>query len=376
MVPLQLKQKIWTLKIDWDESLPVDIHTEWTRYYKQLPLLNNISLSRQSLIDEPSLIELHGFSDASERTYGTCIYIRSINIHGHCQVQLLMAKSKVAPLKSQSIPRLELYGTLRLSSLVTTAQKALNVTIKRTIFWTDSVIVLHWLQTSPYLLKTFVANRVTEIQNRTKIEDWRHVPTADNPADLISRGQLPEEFLHPSIWHHGPKWLCMHENFWPTIPSTPPSTVLEQRKVTCLTTILPDNIIDQFFSWEKLIRVIAWCLRWKPTNHTKGALTAPEIRQAHDVIIRLIQKIYFAEEIKILSEGNHHQLKDTLRRLNSFLDCEGILRVGGRLKHSIMPFSQKHPIILPKIRTTTLIIEYEHRTQFHAGIQATLYAVR
>ncbi|XP_076547398.1 uncharacterized protein LOC143305950 [Osmia lignaria lignaria] len=194
--------KVWTLKVDWDESLPMTIHTEWVRYYTQLPLLNNVTFHRKTIINEPVHIELHGFCDASERAYGACVYLRSTDTHGNCQVELLLAKSKVTPLKTQSIPRLELCGALLLSSLVSTARKALQVTINRTFYWTDSAIVLHWLRTSPHLLKTFVANRISEIQSETTISDWRHVPTTDNPADLISRGQTPEEFLRPSIWHH------------------------------------------------------------------------------------------------------------------------------------------------------------------------------
>nr|XP_012153233.1 PREDICTED: uncharacterized protein LOC105664226 [Megachile rotundata] len=370
-------QKVWTLKLDWDESLPMDTHTEWLKYYKQLPLLNNVAFNRQTLINEPSIVELHGFSDASERAYGACLYLRSMDKHGQCKTQLLMAKSKVAPLKTQSIPRLELCGALLLSSIVTTVQKALKININRTICWTDSTIVLHWIRTSPHLLKTFVANRITEIQNQTNITEWRHVSTSDNPADLISRGLLPEDFLRPSIWQTGPNWLYNTEDQWPTTTITPCNMTLEQREIVCLTTTLPDtSLLDRFSSWEKLVRVIAWCLRWKSTNHTKGPLTTKELRYAHDTIIKLVQKLHFSDELEQLSKGKNPHLKNRLGRLNPFIDSDGILRVGGRLKHSLMPFGQKHPIILPKNRITLLIIDDEHRKQFHTGTQTTLYAVR
>ncbi|XP_046143787.1 uncharacterized protein LOC114881955 [Osmia bicornis bicornis] len=272
-------QKIWSTKVDWDGSLPMDIHTEWVRYYKQLPLLNNIIFQRKTIIDTPTKIELHGFCDASEKAYGACVYIRSTDPNRHTHTELLFAKSKVAPLKTQSIPRLELCGALLLTSLITTAKKALHVEIHNTTLWTDSTIVLNWLQTSPHLLKTFVANRVSEIQTKTNNKDWRHVPTSDNPADLISRGQTPEEFLRPSIWHHGPKWLTGKKHLWPTNEFAPCDIIEEPKTVTCLnTTPVDTSIFDNYSSWEKMQRITARCLRWKKTNTEKGTLTVSELR--------------------------------------------------------------------------------------------------
>ncbi|XP_012136802.2 uncharacterized protein LOC105662014 [Megachile rotundata] len=164
-----LLQKLWTIRVDWDESLSMDIYTEWVTFYKQLPLLNNTVFNRYIIIASPISIELHGFCDASEKTYGACIYVRSTNATGQVQVDLLIAKSKVAPLKTQSIPRLELCAALLLSTLMTTVRKALHLQVQHTTFWSDSTIVLHWLRTSPHLLKTFIANRISKIQSTTDI---------------------------------------------------------------------------------------------------------------------------------------------------------------------------------------------------------------
>ncbi|XP_046145012.1 uncharacterized protein LOC123988552 [Osmia bicornis bicornis] len=371
-----LLQKIWSIKVDWDESLPMDIHTEWVRYYKQLPLLNNIIFQRKTIIDAPTKIELHGFCDASEKAYGACVYIRSTDANRHTHTELLFAKSKVAPLKTQSIPRLELCGALLLTSLLATAKKALHLEIHHTTLWTDSTIVLNWLRTSPHLLKTFVANRVAEIQSKTSNTEWRHVPTTDNPADLISRGQTPEEFLRPSIWHHGPKWLAGKRHLWPTNELTPCYVIEEQKTATCLnTTPIDTSIFDNYSSWEKMQRITARCLRWKKTNTEKGSLTVSELRHAQNVLIKALQALHFPKELQHIA-NKEPQVGGKLQRLNPFLDKEGILRVGGRLKNSSIPFSQRHPIVLPKARVTSLIIESEHRTQLHTGIQNTLYAIR
>ncbi|XP_017795384.1 PREDICTED: uncharacterized protein LOC108576832 [Habropoda laboriosa] len=253
IVAKMLSQKIWTIKIDRDESLPMDIHTEWSQYYKQLPLLNNIIFQRKTVIRLPARIEMHGFCDASERAYGACLYIRTIDECGRIQVQLLAAKSKVAPLKTQSIPRLELCGALLLTSLIATAKTAWNIPTHRTILWTDSTIVLHWLQVSPHTLKTFVANRVSEIQSRTDIEDWRHVLTSDNPEDLISRGQHPVEFLQPSLWQYGPTWLSKEEALWPKKQLSFCHDIPEQRTANCLVaSILDFSILENYSSWERM----------------------------------------------------------------------------------------------------------------------------
>uniref|UniRef100_UPI00143B5EBC uncharacterized protein LOC117157552 n=1 Tax=Bombus vancouverensis nearcticus TaxID=2705178 RepID=UPI00143B5EBC len=372
-----LLQRIWSSKIDWDESLPIELHTEWERYYAQLPLLNNVRFPRKAIIESAMEIELHGFCDASEKAYGACVYLRTLTINGRAWTQLLTAKSKVAPLKCQTIPRLELNGALLLTSLMSTVQQALSQKITRTIYWTDSTIVLHWLNTSPHTLKTFVANRVSEIQTKTSIRDWRHVPTDDNPADLISRGQTPEEFLRPTIWQHGPAWLYQSEGYWPTWALTPQIEVPEQKGAICLSANPADySLLERYSSWPKLIRIIARCLRWRQERNRAAPLTVTELRITHNKLIKLLQNIHFSEEIRTLQKDRNAAIKGKLTRLNPFIDKEGILRVGGRLSHSSMTFAQKHPIVLPKSSVTTRIIEHEHKIHMHSGTQATLYAVR
>ena len=163
-----LLQRVWALKLDWDESLPSELHTEWDRYYIQLPLLNDIRFPRKTVVKAANQIELHGFCHASEKAYGACIYLRSISLDGDIETQLLTARSKVAPLKSLTIPRLELSGALLLTSLMSVVKNSLTIDVSRIVYWTDSTIVLQWIKSSSHTLKTFVANRVAEIQTKIK----------------------------------------------------------------------------------------------------------------------------------------------------------------------------------------------------------------
>ena len=121
------------------------------------------------------------------------------------------------------------------------------------------------------------------------------------------------------------------------------------------------------------MRVIAYCRRWKHRHN--GPLTATELHQARNVIIKMVQHLFFQNELTILLKDPRAPLKGKLKRLNPFVDKDGLLRVGGRLKHSILPFSQRHGIILPKSDVTALILTHEHHLQLHAGVQTKLNAV-
>lgn len=136
-----------------------------------ITLLNDIQFPRKTKIKAAINIELHGFCEAIERAYGACVYLRSTESDGHTQTLLLTARSTTAPLKSLTIPRLELSGALLLTSLISGVKKSLTINVSRIVYWTDSTIVLQWIKSSPHTLKTFVANRGSEIQTKSNIAD-------------------------------------------------------------------------------------------------------------------------------------------------------------------------------------------------------------
>ncbi|XP_044019550.1 uncharacterized protein LOC122859932 [Aphidius gifuensis] len=383
-------QQLWSINIDWDEPVPSPIKDEWLTFYNQLQLLNDLSFKRHTILNDTTSIQLHGFCDASEKAYGACIYLRSIDKKGKVYTQLLCAKGRIAPLKTLSIPRLELCGALLLASLYTTIIEAIHITIDDTYLWSDSTIVLHWLRKEPSVMKTFVANRIAKIQEKTKTTQWCHVRTHDNPADLISRGQLPEEFIKTTTWQHGPSWLCEDPDGWPKFEMTEGCSLPELKVNTCLNTTTSStqpqvninnkndyNILTRYSSWNKLQNVIAYCLRMKTNNKNTGYLKINEIEYATNTIIKLVQKEIFFDELKILENQRQLNQKSKLIKLTPFIDKNGLLRVGGRLQNASIPYNQKYPIILPKNHhVTSLIIKHEHKVHLHTGTQATLYAVR
>lgn len=124
---------------------------------------------------------------------------------------MLCAKSKVAPHKPCTIPRLELLAATLLANLASSVVEILNIPIDKLTYYTDSSIVLAWLKIEPYRLKTFVANRVSIIQAKTSVQHWKYVNTRENPADIISRGATPLELKNSHIWWCGPEFLTTGE---------------------------------------------------------------------------------------------------------------------------------------------------------------------
>ncbi|XP_070527734.1 uncharacterized protein [Cardiocondyla obscurior] len=159
----KLMQDVWRTGVHWDESVPQSIYTMWSEFTKQLKNMRRISFDRRILINEYQDIQFHGFCDASNIGYGACIYIRSVGKNGNIISNLVCSKSHVAPLKTISIPRLELCGALLLTQLYAEIAKIMQLLPSKIIFWSDSTIALHWIKTAPYLLKTYVANRVAAI---------------------------------------------------------------------------------------------------------------------------------------------------------------------------------------------------------------------
>lgn len=372
----KLMQNVWRCGVDWDESIPQSLHAEWYEFTRQLQFIDTIAVDRRLLIDGCENTQIHGFCDASSVGYGACLYIRSKGMNGNIVNRLLCAKSRVAPLKLVTIPRLELCGALVLAQLYRETIDSLNIVPNKVVFWCDSTIVLSWLRTSPHRLKTYVATRVAKIQEITGNHEWRHIKTTDNPADAISRGQLPDAFLRNKTWFNGPTWLRDNENEWPN--EKPHAIEIPELKTnTCLTATTSNfEILEKYSSYSKLLRVVAYCCRFLITNKYVGSLCTEEINGAEMRILKLLQAVSFSDEIKKL-KNKQLLVKSKLIALSPFLDENDLLRVGGRLCKSNLTASQKHQILIPSHhRLTDQIIREIHERHLHAGIQTTLHILR
>lgn len=375
-----LIQRLWQSKCNWGEEVTNDIKNMWIQWKSQISSVEELLIPRRIICDNPVEIELHGFCDASE--YGACIYLRSTNSRSEYTVRLLCAKSRVAPIKKISLPRLELCGVVLLTKLGRNVLQRLTVQIHKVYYWSDSTIVLSWIAREPTQWKTFVANRVAEIQRETKEALWYHVKSEDNPADLLSRGVNPDKLKDKKMWWEGPQVLHQNSVFVPFSDENIQGDVIERRT----TSLFVHNgerdayleIIEKFSSLSRAQRVIAYCLRFKNNGIKRSSqktksITVEEKQQAMKALIKGCQIHSFSQEWHNLRNKTKLHSKSRLLTLHPFLDDDGIIRVGGRLCNASIEYSQKHPIILPnKHHLTTLIIRDTHYRNLHAGAQAVL----
>lgn len=373
-----LIQLLWTLGLQWDEPVPIDIAGKWKKFCSQLPNLDNLFIARYLNLFEAVNIQLHGFSDGSEAGFSAVVYVRTVSPDGAINVSLLVAKSRVAPLKKISVPRLELCGAHLMAGLLSHSTQLLSqhCKIDSVTAYSDSSVVLSWIQTPPYRLKVYVANRISQIQDLTPPHLWCHISSQFNPADCASRGILPSDLLDHKLWWHGPPWLSQLECKWPTPCFTPVKKEelpeIKSEPLPVLVTELESDIFQRFSSWSVLLRIVAYILRF--LNNTKrsqkkvGSLNISELDEACIRICKVVQRKEFKEDINRLRSKN--TASPRLQSLSPFLDDSGLIRVGGRIQQSHLKYEAKHPIIMPKTHhVVNLLVDYYHLKYLHAGPQ-------
>ncbi|XP_076294560.1 uncharacterized protein LOC143215865 [Lasioglossum baleicum] len=384
-----LMQELWTQKTGWDDALPAEFSRRWEQFCSDLTEIRRLTLTRWvGQLDPDRGIELHGFADASTHAMGVAIYMRVRNDDDTFRVTLLSAKSRVAPIKPITIPRLELSAALLLAKQVAHIRAALDIETIPTHLWTDSSVALAWIRSPPSRWKDFVRNRVADIHRLAPHAYWHHVPGTCNPADLASRGVSPLVLLD-SIWWRGPGWLQEFSPAWPTETLSPePGIDVEKRPEKPLTLHAASapswTLIDRYSSLTRLLRITSLCIRavrrMKVKRVDRGpvdSITTTELEQARLFWIRQTQEAHFSRESQAVHRGVALPNASPLAKLMPFADAHGILRVGGRLQHSLLDADQNHPIILPRSSPfTSLVIAQAHFRTLHAGTQLTLSTVR
>ncbi|XP_063931830.1 uncharacterized protein LOC135143819 [Zophobas morio] len=365
-------QQLWLFQCDWDEPLNPILRHQWETFVAEIHLLQQIKIPRKFPNDYQQL-RLIGFCDASQKGFAACIYLCFLRDSSNYTI-LLKAKSKVAPLTPLSIPRLELSGALLLAKLFVSVRKSLSTfKIEETLLYTDAQIVLAWLQTMPHILKPFVANRVVKIIELTNPESWYYISSKENCADAASRGMTPQQLSTFPSWIYGPEFLSQPPNKWPRQrTSIPDSDIPEKRKGKIVLNVrTTEDVLCKFSSLVRLQRVFAYVRRFinnaRYHNQRKtGALSLNELREALISCVFIVQRHYYVDIIEKLK--NNISIPTALSKLSPFLDTAGLLRVGGRLRHSYLPFEQKHPLLLPKhSHLSALICDFYHLYSLHSG---------
>ncbi|XP_036340244.1 uncharacterized protein LOC118749546 [Rhagoletis pomonella] len=312
-----------------------------------------------------SLTELYIFADASERAYAAVMYARTVKIDGSATVALISSKTKVAPLKTTTLPRLELCAAHLAAKLARSVLHSWGDLRYPLYAWTDSTITLAWLQAHPSRWITFVANRVADVQETLPPECWNHVRSELNPADCASRGITPSELLRQQLWWTGPEFLKGPDQFWKqTSPKHHTTDLGVRSKVSAHITTSNEHwsILTRFSSYSKLRRIIAYVLRFFVNARASTRLNAAKLFGPPSC------KEIAESELHLISAKRPIPLRSSRLRLQPYLDEKGVLRVGGRLKNAEVTPDVKHPIVLPKNSPLAkLIIREIHEFTLHAG---------
>ena len=381
-----LFQELCKLKLEWDEPIPEEKCLKWKIWLDDLKLVETIVVPRclySKCEGDIISVQLHGFGDASMQAYCAVIYLVCETTRG-THVTLLCSKTRVAPLKSLSIPRLELMSARILAVLMDTVYNALKSQLKidSIQYWLDSKTALYWILNRGEW-KQWVQYRVSEILKVSKKDNWGHVHGVDNPADLGSRGSSGSQLHDSQVWWNGPGWLKKGKNEWPKslIIEESEEVSQEKKKINVLTTIVEkpqgiDNVIDitKYSSLGKLLRVTSYVLRF--INNMKGK------KETHELNHRRLN----VSEIRQAERHWIQQIQSTLRNEESFkmvasqlniIEVDGILVCKGRFENSDIPLESKYPIYLPREhKLTELMIIDCHVRSHHCGVKGTLAELR
>ena len=384
-------QDLWRLKVDWDAEIDSDIKRKWNNWLKELQHITSFCLPRCYIRDPANVldIQLHMFSDASELAFGAVGYIRIRYGDGKIYCALVASKSRVAPLKQLTMPRLELQGavlSVRLSNVIN--EELCIKKINQIHYWVDSMIVLQYIANETRRFKVFVGNRVAEIRETSFSDQWHHIDGTLNPADCATRGSNINDITGDSVWLTGPKFLYYDEAQWPQQPTIEcvDASDEEVKQIALNSLLVTDqgnvSLTRKYSSWSKTLRVMAWVLRFINSTRTKqkpnkNYLTVSELKQSEHRLVIMSQIEDFNEEIVTLSKGLSLSSQSRLLSLRPFLDQKGALRVGGRIKHADVPFGAKHQLILAKdAHISLLLVRHEHLIYSGLGPEALISSLR
>ena len=259
-----LFQRLWEEKLGWDDEVPENLKAKHRQWREELPKLATIKLVRCYFHQSPAVhLQLHGFCDASEAAMAAVVYIRTSYSDEPPICRLVTSKTRVAPLKVLSIPRLELAGASLLAKVLTSTREALGIPLSSVHAWSDSSIVLAWLDGAPRRYRTFIGNRISSINTAIPSSAWKHVPSLQNPADCASRGLTPGKLCNHNLWWNGPPWLAVEPIQVPQQPHSVELVALKEVELkpsACL--VAADKptlwIETKFSSYRTLLHVTAW----------------------------------------------------------------------------------------------------------------------
>ncbi|KAK0139185.1 hypothetical protein N1851_024265 [Merluccius polli] len=383
---------------EWDTELPADKLNKWETWKESLKDLSALHLPRSYIpqsLSSATYTELCLFSDASNWAIGAVAYLRVVMTDGQCRVGFVLGKAKLASQPEPTIPRLELCGAVLAVEMAELILDELDHKPDAVRFYCDSKVVLGYIYNESKRFFVYVHNRVHRIRKTTSPQQWHYVPTGQNPADLATRS-VPASQLTSSMWFTGPEFLHKpllaetQETFKLVDPETdadvrPQLTTL----ATCISECkLTSGRFQRFSTWGSLLRAVSFlihqtrsfrsdspatCKGW----HRCGRLRTPEeLTAAKRFILTSVQRDAYPEEYIALQVDREISRTSAILNLDPSMN-DGLLRIGGRLRHASISPEVRNPIILPKqSHVTTLLVNHYHMKVEHQGRQFTEGAIR
>ena len=396
----------------WDDPLEEDLKKQVRLWQKDISSLSELEIPRwfRSERTAEAKSQLHIFSDSSQYGYGYVAYFRT-QCEGEVELRFIFGKSKVIPAAAgdaestrhhNSIPRFELTAGAVASIFFVKFTEEVDEKPEEVFFWTDSQCVLKQIRDRKLRHQTFVANRLSLIRTNTDVKDWHYVDTKSNPADLASRGIKAHDkaawdiYLNGPLFLRDPAWKAPQEEkvavvaaavMEEEVAETPPPT-------ECRPWLI--EITRRRGRWVHKLRLVARLKRcgrkWRTLSSagTEGKipeLSDEELEEAKTLLIKNIQTMHFREEIDFLEKRNVRSAdarttdkmsQSKLRKVNPFLDEDGVLRASTRLVNSdSLTYNAKCPIILPKNgEEVEALVRHVHAKNGHAGVDYTKNMLR
>ena len=302
LIPKLMLQDFCRAGLDWDDKISDEQEAQWHDWLDSLHNLSNLSIDRcfkPEEFNEDAVVELHHFADGSEKAYGAASYLRIYDAN-QVRCSLVIGKARLAPIKTISIPRLELSAAVVAVRLHKFIMEELDLKVNKTVFWSDSVSTIQYIRNRTKRFKTFIANRLAIIHDVTKPTDWKYVPSDLNPADLASRGIQPNEPSKLHYWLKGPEFLNTTHHNYPEQPENLPPIDDSDCELKKSAYFISQNglteIINRHSSWTSLKMSFAWLLRYKQFCCKKylrrkvplptGRITTKELENAEVEILK------------------------------------------------------------------------------------------
>ena len=392
--PKYFLQRLWKLKTSWDIPIPDDMIQEWLNIVSDLNNIGDIKFARSLNVNKDETVELHIFCDASKIAYSSVCYLKS-----NKDVNVLFAKNRLAPIKANTIPRLELLGAFTSISLTQHVKTSLEPVLSsiEVFYWCDSQVVIYWINTARKL-SPFINNRIKGIRENSKPSQWRYCPSKENPADISTRGSNLEDLQNNKLWWKGPEWLLTGK--WPiwSIFNSEKMTqedmeavnleIVSEEVTMNVSAEAAPNILNIFTeelrptSWFRLLRVLCYVIRFtrktRKLNSNQSHIKVSEFKEAEFLIIRDTQRLCFEKEFEYLKSKQEVKKQPQLViQLSLFTDTKKLIRSCGRIHNADLPYDAKFPILLPKnFWVSKYIIDFIHQLSIHSKMNFTLVLLR